>query len=235
MKAIILAAGTGSRLDPLFVNTPKSLINLNSKEKILERSLKQLCSFGIYNITLVIGYEYKQFDDIKIPEKVKLNKIICPFYKITNNIVSLWFARDQLNEEIIVMYADILYQDLILEELIKAKNDVTITIDLSVKTNADYKVTIDQDKIIVMSKKLEHYDGEYVGICKFSQKAAQKLKNRIDAMIMNNQTNDWYEDALVDMIYTDDNFHLNFLDCSNEKWVEIDTVNDLAKAKRIFG
>ncbi len=239
MRAIILAAGIGARLNPLAVSIPKCLLKLNNRESIIERTLRLLGAKGIMDVVLVVGYEFQEFNEIVVPSEVKLKKVYCPFYAISNNIVSLWLAKEYLEGDVIIIYSDILFSEDLLDAAMNLKNMATVLGDMSVKSGADYKIYVDaideSGQVIVMSKDLEEYQGEYIGITHLDPDGCVILNSRIQQMIERGLLNEWYENALVDLIYTEDNFKLNFMDVSNYIWIEIDTVNDVARAKKIFG
>lgn len=228
MKAIILAAGIGSRLKPLTNNIPKSLLKLRDDERIMDRTIRMLNEKGITDITIVVGYEHEQFTEFK----GKCNVIFNPFFRETNSIVSLWFAREKMNDEVIVLNADVIFTEELLMEIINCKNEATVFIDTSVKKEADYKVDVDLDRVIVMSKELTNFYGEYIGITKLGIAGSVQLKDKIERMIAKGALNEWYENALVEMIYNEE-FRLDYLDVSDYIWIEIDNINDLALAKKM--
>ena len=113
MKAIILAVVKGSRLYPYSKNKPKCLVELNGKN-LLERQLNKLKSCGIKNIVIVGGY-----CSDKLPAKnsrLYLNKN----YRTTNMVSSLYCAIDELNEDVIISYGDIVYSVNLINAMIKS-------------------------------------------------------------------------------------------------------------------
>ena len=233
MKAIILAAGVGKRLLPLTSSTHKSLMLLDGKETIMDRMLRQLISNNITDITVVIGYEHQQFKNIK-EKYANVKFVFCPFYNITNNIVSLWMVRDKLQGDVIIWYGDVLISNDLLKSAIDIKNVATVLVDTSNKSEADYKVDVDNGKVIAMSKDLDRFEGEYVGITRLNPEGSAILNHHIQIMIENGKLDQWYENALVELIYTLPNFELRIFDVSGKKWSETDTINDLVRAKKLF-
>ena len=95
MKAIILAAGTASRLRPLTDNTPKCLLNIGERP-LLQRSMDALCENGIDEFVIVTGYLHEMIEDFvarTYPEGIRVTFIHNEVYATTNNIYSLWLAR----------------------------------------------------------------------------------------------------------------------------------------------
>lgn len=91
-KAVIVAAGISSRLYPLTKNKPKCLLRIG-KETLLDRSLRILRKYGIKEIVIVGGYKY---DLLRKQCNKDLIFRLNPFFKVTNNMVSLWFARNDV-------------------------------------------------------------------------------------------------------------------------------------------
>lgn len=228
MKAIILAAGYGSRLKPLTNNTPKSLLTLNNNERILDRTLRILRKKGLSDISLVVGYKHEQFDEYKDVVKIYHN----PFFAVSNSIVSLWFAKENLDEDVIILNSDVIFSEELLQLVLDSKSEAAVLLDSSVKKTADYKVDISDNKVTVMSKELDSFFGEYIGITTLKKESALILKRQIDKMISKELLNEWYETALVELIFTED-FKLSFVDVCEEHWIEIDNINDLALAKKM--
>ena len=117
MKAIILAAGKGTRLYPTTLKKPKGLLEIGN-ETILDRLVKQFRDSGINDILIVVGYQkeviinhfgdsvrYAYYDD----------------FSSTNNLHTLWSIRDELYEDVIISFADLVIQNSILNNLITPK------------------------------------------------------------------------------------------------------------------
>ena len=232
MKIIILSAGIGSRLNPLTKNVPKSMLLIDNNTTVLERTIEIINKNIDTEIIVVTGFCKEQI------EKSVLNFTNCktinnPFYRITNSIASLWFAKDEMDDDTLFINADVVIEEELLKYILKIKEDSFILYDSSIGVEADYKVIEKNGNVVVMSKELNKFSGEYVGITKLSKADSIKLRNKVERMIDNELFNEWYETALVDMIFTED-FRLKAIDVSDFHWTEIDNVNDLIKAKEIF-
>ena len=105
MRAILMAAGMGTRLRPLTVNTPKSLIEVNGMS-LLERQIINLKEVGIDEIIVLTGYLHEKFDDLV--KKYNLIKVINDKYDVYNNIYTMYLVREYL-EDAYVIDADQLY------------------------------------------------------------------------------------------------------------------------------
>ena len=122
MRAIILAAGLGSRMLPLTKDKPKCLIKFSGKT-LLERLQKTFASCNINNITLVVGHQKE-----KITSK-NFDLITNNEYKNSGIMHSLYCAREKFVDSIIVSYGDIIFEKSVLTKLLESKDDIATVID----------------------------------------------------------------------------------------------------------
>lgn len=185
MKAIILAAGMGTRLGKYTENLPKCMLNFNGKT-LIETQVETLKTAGITDITIVKGY---MSDKIDIPgTKTYIN---CD-YANTNMVETLFCAEAEMDgsNELLICYADIIYELRILQRIIESPIDIGVTVD------EDYweywcardknpekdmeSLIIDQDgKIIELGNTAcsrKEAEVRYVGLIKFSKSGIEKLK-----------------------------------------------------------
>ncbi|HAV92862.1 TPA: hypothetical protein DCW38_06750 [candidate division WOR-3 bacterium] len=229
MNYIILAAGMGTRLKPFTNNFPKCLVNIGNQETIVERCVRLIRKHDkTAEITIVVGFKKES-----IMEKFTDINFICnPFYEFTNSIVSLWFARNLLNKETVVINGDIVFSEELAKILVKKPTKPHIFMDSSIKKDGDYNVQIDEGKVVVMSKELDEYSGEYAGITKLDKNTAVKLKKELEDFIDKGYFKQWYEDVLVHMIL-DIDFELFYEDIANYSWTELDSISQLLFTKKI--
>ena len=107
-----------------------------------------------------------------------------------------------------------------------------VLMDSSVLKDGDYNIQADQGKVVVMSKALSTYSGEYAGVTKLDVKSAICLRKKVQKLINNGIYDCWYEDALVQMIF-EEHFELFVKDVASYKWTEVDNVDDLIHARAI--
>jgi len=224
-KLIMMAAGMGTRLRPFTEDTPKCLFKVNKNETIIERTIKIFEDRA--DISVVGGFHCEDIKKV-VP---KVNVIYNPFYSITNSISSLWFARDLLEGDLILMNADVVIEKKIVDILI-SDLETSVLIDSSRIQGADYKVATHNGKVVMMGKDLSIFSGEYVGAVKINSKDTGLFKNKIDNMIAKGQFNEWFETALVDLILSED-FCLRYIDICGLRWTEVDTSDDLLNIKKM--
>ena len=190
MQAIILAAGRGERLMPLTANTPKVLLPLSDEEPILQKQLKIFSSINeINNVIVVSGYLTQ-----KIEEKVKewgysefVSIAYNPFYKLSNNLISLWFGSHKITDDVIITNGDNLFKESVIEKLISSGDDgIFLVVDKKEEYDLDdMKVILKNGKIVKVSKKIDvnEADAESTGIAKFTDDGKKKLISTLEELV----------------------------------------------------
>ncbi len=231
MKYILLVAGKGSRLQPLTLKHPKSMFKLDENTNLVQRMVSLIKkSDKNAEIVAVTGHMHRCIE--KSLDGVEF--VYNPFYEVTNSIASLWMAKEHLNSDNVVLIdGDIVMSGKLIEEVVCSPvTKATVLLDSSIRTSGDYNVEISEDKVLVMSKELKTYYGEYAGVTKLDRKSALLLKDEMEVMVEEGYYDQWYENALVQMIFKN-NFELYYHDISSYEWTEVDEVNDLILAKNI--
>ena len=225
MNAIIIAAGSGKRISESVKNIPKSMVKVNGKP-IIEYQLSTLKKAGINEICVITG-PYSEKFNIKNIEYIKDIE-----YENHDILGSLMQARKYFQTDTIILYSDIIFESKIIEKIIKTKEDISIAIDMKNDT-----------EIIRIKKNItdaKYNIGEFLGIMKFTMKGSELFIEKYDEVI-NNKT-DLFHDApsiskayVTDMIQEliDSNIKINPILISG-KWCEIDTLQDLKNAEKIF-
>lgn len=231
MKYIFMAAGKGTRLQPLTLKHPKSMFKLDSETTLIHRMvnlIKKLDSNA--DIVIVTGHMHRS-----IEEQIQgVTFVYNPFFEVTNSIASLWFAESHLDaDNIVLIDGDIVVSEELMREVVcKSVDKPTVLLDSSIRMDGDYNVEVSGEKVLVMSKDLESYHGEYAGITKLDRDSALLMRNEMDSMIEEGYYDQWYENALVQLIFKTD-FKLYYQDIRDYDWTEVDSVNDLLHAKNI--
>lgn len=232
MDYIILAAGVGSRLHPYTKTFPKSLIKVGNGITAIKRTVSMIKELD-KNARVVLVLGYMKNDIIKELEGLNVDEVVFnPFYKITNSIASLWFAKDIIKGDAIIMNGDVVLEQRLFLQLIADEGESFVVYDSSMRTDIDYAVQLTNDgHISVMGKNLKKNNGEYVGIIKLSKDSIDKLMEEIGNIIEENNDT-WYETALVQMILTKD-FRIKGRDISMYSWTELDSIDDVFLAREI--
>lgn len=231
MKYIFLAAGKGTRLQPLTLKHPKSMFKLDKDTTVIKRMVNLIKKNDKdADIVVVTGHMHKSIE--KELEGVAF--VFNPFYEVTNSIASLWFAKEHLDaDNVVLIDGDIVMSEKLIREVVcQPVNRPTVLLDSSIKTDGDYNVEVSGDRVLVMSKDLKSYYGEYAGLTKLDAYSSQLLKDEMEHMIEEGYYDQWYENVLVQLIFKDD-FQLYYKDIYEYDWTEVDCVSDLIQAKKI--
>ncbi len=246
MKAIILAAGEGSRLRPLTNNKPKCMVDLAGKP-IIGWQLDTFKKCGVDKISVVAGFEE---DVVNYPG---VTKYVNPDYDSTNMVHSLFCAAKEFNETILISYGDIIYSEEVLRKLIDSEGELVIACDEDWLSywqerfnnpldDAETFVKNENGYVRSLGQKattLDEIEGQFIGLVKVSVKAMNKLRQfYLEALESNEPENAWGSGRHVKKAYMTD--LLNFA-CSqgmakfnsiNRGWFEVDSIKDLEIAKK---
>lgn len=233
MTYIILAAGKGNNLQPLTLKYAKTSYRLDEDTTVLQRMVRIIRKIDKNaEIVVVVGYKADEVKAELDEENVKF--IMNPFYEVTNSISSLWFAREYLEREnVTILHGDIVVSNEIVSKYLIAPTDYPyILVDSSCFQAGAYNVVSQADRVLVMSKKLEHFTAKYCCVTKLDPVSSRLLKQEVDSMINCNMYDQFFEDGLVQMIMFHD-FQLSCVDIAGQKWAEVDTVDELLMAQEI--
>jgi phosphoenolpyruvate phosphomutase len=151
MKALILNSGTGSRMGDLTAKLPKCLTTIHGGDTILGRQLRQLVSHNIREVVITTGYYDQVLADycssLALPLDIKF--VNNPKFDTTNYIYSIFCARELLNDDILLMHGDLIFEDNVLQNAINFKRGSCMTISTTLPLpKKDFKAVLANDKII---------------------------------------------------------------------------------------
>ena len=243
MQAIILAAGMGKRLKELTNDATKCMVKVNGITMI-ERMLSQLDVIGLSRVILVIGYKAEALKDFlkTLHFKTPILFVENPIYDKTNNIYSLFLARDYMKQEAtLLLESDLIFDDSVLLDIL---NDPHPSLALVARYESwmdGTVVTLREDNSIQEFLSKEHFQfsqiKQYyktVNIYKFSRHFAEtQYIPFLEAYIQALGTNEYYEQVLKVIL------KLNYSEMKAKvlekgNWYEIDDVQDLDIAESIF-
>lgn len=244
MQAIFLAAGMGRRLKELTSNATKCMVEVNG-QTMIERSLHNLELLKcVDKIIFVIGYEgdkLREYVDslgIDIPIEYIRNDI----YDKTNNIYSLYLAKDKLMEDdTLLLESDLVYEEAVIRKLVENPYPSLVLVDKFESWMDGTCIKIDDDNNIISFLDKKRFDfsetGEYyktVNLYKFSKDFSIKhYVPFLEAYCKALGHNEYYEQVLKVITFLD-NPEIKACKLNGEKWYEIDDVQDLDIAETIF-
>ena len=244
MKAILLAAGQGSRLGAICLNQPKCLVKIEDNS-LLEIQINTLHSCGIEDITVVRGYKSEK---INIPG---LNYYDNPDYAKTNMLYSLFCAEKELNDDVLILYSDILFEPQVIERMFDSTHDIAagVMVNWQTAVRQRNKVALEdlemvyfdsENRVQRIGKFLDEKDdtqGQFIGIIKCSQRGARILTKNYERLKKHyagkpfgradTLENAWLTDMLQDMTDLGVPIHCVIVE---RGWLEIDTPQDYERA-----
>lgn len=237
MRAIILAAGTASRLRPLTLHTPKCLLKVGERT-LLERSMDTLIKAGIREFCIVTGYLHEKIEDFvkqTYGESIDVCFIHNKDYETTNNIYSLWLARPKADgQEVLLLDSDLLYDGQIVERVLADSHENVLTLIRHELGEEEMKVVMNEDGAITEISKTCNpalAAGESLGIERMGKAYTTALYKELDIM-MNQEhlENTFYELAFLRLIALGNTFSV--LDVTELFSCELDTIEDFENAKQ---
>lgn len=236
MKAIILAAGQGTRIRSAHGECPKCLIRFDhSGWTILDQQIEGLFSAGIADIGIVVGYEKDQIiRHVTRNYRGQLHRfrfIENPAFAATNNIYSLWVARTWLKgSSIAVLNADVVFDGRILPRAISSRAPITMIVDPAWRDET-MKVVIDGNRIVRMSKQIgrHEFSATYIGITVVAAVANAWLFRRIEDLIRRGEDRVFFNAAVQQL--ADEGLPVGYSETDSLPWAEIDDPGDLAFAR----
>jgi choline kinase len=247
MRVIIIGAGSATRLGEHTKKLPKGMLDINGKT-ILERQLFLFKENGIKDIIIITGPHKEKFNLKNVSYIDDLH------YEEHDVLGSLMTAHDVMDDELLISYSDILFDNVVLQKVMSSKADIGIAVDLNwekayvgrtehPKSEAD-NVLINEEKILKIKKNIEpkknYMLGEFLGLIKFSAKGAKTFVNKYDELAKSHKGTfheapslhkAYLTDMLQELIDSKIDVTPIFID---GKWYEIDTPQDLSVARKLF-
>ncbi|SDU42917.1 phosphocholine cytidylyltransferase family protein [Desulfobacula phenolica] len=234
--ALLLAAGTGSRLLPLTKSSPKCMTMVNELS-ILERLIKNLNQNGFKRLVVVTGHLedcIRNFLEDRAGN-LKIEYVFSPLYKTTNNIYSLWMARKTINEPFMLIESDLVFDTLLLKDMLYPDriavasikpwlNGSTVTLDQSNHVDAFHSSTV------ASSNKTKY---KTVNIYSLSLASWDRVVHMLNQYILAGRVNDYYE-AVFEKMVAKNQLSLKAVFFDGKPWYEVDTIDDLTIAEQLF-
>lgn len=233
MKAVILAAGLGSRLRPITNEVPKCMVPVNGI-RIIDKQIDNLLQNGVKEIFVVDGYKADILSKHLKQIYPEIHIVSNTRYAETNNMYSLFLTEKYVKgEEFLLMNSDVYFDSNIIKGILTDDNQSKIACDCSGYIEESMKITLDENTINHISKKIppEEHFAVSIDVYRISSDDSDILFKEIeDTIICRKDENSWTEVAL-DHIFKNANFKPYVI---NERWFEIDNHDDLRRAEEIF-
>ncbi len=243
-KALIIAAGLGSRLKKHTENLPKCMLDFGGKT-LLQRQLDSYKKNGIKDISLIRGYKKEKinYKGIKYFENTD--------YKNNNILNSIFYAEKIINGNIIISYSDILFDTSVVERTLNSNHDISVVVDidwrgyyvgrkdhpLSEAENVIFNSNNEVEKIGKINTGKEEVHGEFIGMIKLSNRGTEIFKehfHRLKKIYWNKPfqrakifQKAYLTDFIQELVDIGIKVHCVIIESG---WKEIDTVEDYKKA-----
>jgi choline kinase len=223
MKAVILAAGPGTRMRPLTEDKPKGLLQLN-EESIVERQIRLLKEQGLEedDIAIVIGYMAEEFEEEFSDTEIAL--IENQIWDETDNLYSFKLSRGFAEgEDFLVINGDAIFSEGLLESILEINSsgyplDMENPDDESIKVEAE-----DQRMTEILGKEPEEYDGVTTEVFRVNAEDSELLFDTADSIAEEDKTQ-WFDSAVGEIL---DEAYFRAVDVSDEFWSEVDNPEEL--------
>ena len=235
MKAVILAAGQGTRIRPVHGEHPKCLISVGN-QTILDYQLEALSMAGVSDVAIVVGYEKEQimnhvgtrYDHLGLSVNFIENRV----FESTNNIYSLWVVREWVRDNaFICLNADVLFEPEILDNALHNTAQISMIVDTQWRDET-MKVIISDGRVIRMSKEISKDEscGTYIGITTFRKSVQKRFFRKMHHLICAGRVNEFFNAAVQEL--ADEGVHVGFAPTTGLAWAEIDDPSDLIFAQQ---
>ena len=240
MKAIILSAGQGSRLGHLTDDRPKCLIEFDGRT-LLDRQLDTLAANGVNEVVVVTGFRDDQIEKAlqrrrDAGEGPAVRTVFNPFYKVADNLGSLFLVRDELKGDCLVWNGDTLVSKALMAKVVaNDRSGICVTVDRKAGyDDDDMKVIRDEDtgRLRAIGKRIaEGVNAESIGLLAFRDGGAERFAEAIGkAMRTSEGTTIWYLRVIHHLAQ---NGEVWTLDINGEEWGEVDFPEDVASAEAL--
>ncbi len=242
-KAVILAAGVGDWLHPLMGRLPKCLVPVNGVP-ILVNTLTHLADSGIRETVIVVGHLKE-----KILERIgdrfrgmKITYVESERYATTNNIYSLWLAREYLDEDVLLLEADVYFERELLDSLLRARGENHAAVARHQSWMSGTVVRLDEHDNIEAMVESRYQESDFDYSNTFKTVNIYRLGGRflrehflpcLDATIASGNVHDYYETVLNEQC-CQDGLTMAAVRCDDISWIEIDNQDDLTAANYLF-
>ena len=234
--ALLLAAGTGSRLQPLTLDTPKCLTEVGGIP-ILERLVNNLRAQGFKRLVVVIGHLGDRIQEFlqQHAADMQVEYVINPDYRTTNNIYSLWLARQHIREPFLLVESDLVFEKRMLDNMLQADR-MAVSIMLPWMNGTTVELG-SQGQVSAFCKSDDIHDDacqyKTVNIYSISMDSWSRIEKRLGHYVSAGRLGEYYEVVFAEMI-ADGTLSFDAVFFDEDRWYEIDTRADLRKAENLF-
>jgi choline kinase len=230
-RAIILAAGRGSRLGDLTKDRPKCLLEFGGRP-LIDWQLSALAANGVTDVVVIVGFGAKRVAHYLAEHWPSVRLLHNPFYDVSDNLASLWLAREEMVGDMIVLNGDTLVSPEIVGRALQgAVAPITVTIDRKPAYDADdMKVRLDGTRLIAIGKTLspDHANAESIGMLLFRDGGTFLFRQAIEEAMFDPATVRRWFLSIIDSLAA--RAEIRALSIEGLSWSEVDFPADIVAA-----
>ena len=232
MQGVILAAGRGTRMGDM--DMPKCLLKIGNLS-LIQYQLSCLSQLGIDDVMIITGYNEHMIKEHLVKEHLDTN-IKYEFnenFENTNNLYSLFKAKNFVKDDFICLHADLLFHRKILKKCYEHDADICLVIEKNTRVET-IRVKIESGKILQINKTLpmDSADGNFIGMVKFRKTIHKSLFDEMSELIEQQNLNAYFVVAIEKMIKK--GIYAEFVETENLPWIDIDEKDEFESAKKTF-
>lgn len=238
MRAIILSAGQGRRLLPLTENMPKCLLEVEGDLPALHFQLRALAACGVDQACVILGFNAEKVEQSLASRPVpgiEVKTVFNPFFKRSDNLATCWLARDEMEDDFILLNGDTLFEDTVLERLL-ASPPAPLTLTINEKDtydDDDMKVSLGEGgRLKAVGKKLsaDVVNGESIGMMLFRDSGTTAFRQALEDAIREPEALSlWYLSVVNGLV---DQLDIRTAAITGLWWGEVDSAEDLEAVRK---
>ena len=236
MKAVILSAGQGKRLMPLTANTPKCLVNIEG-QAIIEWQINELQKCGIEQISVVVGYQADRVRQVLHSryDSQEVRVLYNPTFAWADNLFSCWVARDEMDEDFVLLNGDTIFEAAVLMRLLQTPpQPITVVTHQKHYYDADdMKVINDGKRLVRIGKDLaaDEVDGESIGMILFRRSGPAMFRRAVESALRDSDAlGKWYLSVIDELAQS---MPVRTCRINGLHWCEVDFPADLNDARGV--
>lgn len=230
MQGVILAAGRGVRMGD--IDMPKCLLKIGNLS-LIQYQLSCFRQLGIDDVMIITGYNEHMIKEHLVTERLDIKYEFNENFDSTNNLYSLFKAKNFVKDDFICLHADLLFHRKILKKCYEHAADICLVVEKNTRSET-LRVKIENGKILQINKTMpiNSADGNFIGMVKFRKAIHKALFDEMSEYIEQQNRDAYFVAAIEKMI--EKGISTEFVETENLPWIDIDEKAEFESAKKTF-
>jgi choline kinase len=230
MQGVILAAGRGTRMGGM--DMPKCLLKIGNLS-LIQYQLSCFRQLGIDDVMIITGYNEHMIKEHLVTERLDIKYEFNENFDSTNNLYSLFKAKNFVKDDFICLHADLLFHRKILKKCYEHAADICSVVEKNTRSET-LRVKIENGKILQINKtmSINSADGNFIGMVKFQKAIHKALFDEMSEYIEQENRDAYFVAAIEKMI--EHGISVEFIETENLPWIDIDEKAEFESAKKTF-